>query len=231
MTVLAVIQSAANVLGVGRPDAVFGSGEEEHVQLADALNQAASDIAERHEWHLLKRLHTITGNGETDAYDLPPDYDRMPKGQGVWSSRLSCVMEHVTAHDEWLGRLVQDYQTGIGSWTLLGGQIVFYPALADGETAKLYYMSNLIATDLDSVTKAAFTADDDDFRLDERLLRAGLVWTWKKNRGRDYGQDFADFEAMLAMRVAEDGGPRTIRIGSARAMPDAVVAYPKAIIG
>lgn len=231
MTVLAVIQRVSSKIGVRRPETLFASAEREHEELADAVNETAIYIAKAHEWNTLKRQTVYTGNGTTDAFPLPDDYDRMPVDQRVWTSELEVPLIGPMAHDDWMQLLVRDYATVIGSWTLLGGEMVFYPVLDAAETARFYYQSRYLVSDSLGATKERFTADTDTFRLDEDLLRLGLVFQWKMNKGRDYGEDMASFEFRLAQEISRDRGSRDLRLGRARSVHGVEIAYPRAITG
>jgi hypothetical protein len=229
VTILSIVQQASAKIGIERPSALFSSTEREHFELAATANDAARFIAERHDWNAIKRTFTITGNGETDAFDLPHDYDRMPKRQSVWTSRLECALEGPVDHDVWLGRLTQDIAVGLGSWTLLGGQIAFYPVLTDGETASYYYMSGHYATDAAGERKAAFTADDDGFALDDDLLRLAVIWMWKRDKGLPFEAAMADFMTKMDRKASEDRGSRMMRLSRTTTPRGIIAAYPRTV--
>jgi hypothetical protein len=208
----------------------MASTEPEHVELAGVANEMAERIAEAHEWQAFKRLTTITGNGDDDAWDLPEDYDRLPVAQQIWTSRLTTPLRQVQDQDEWLGLQVRYLsQAPLGSWTLLGGQVVFNPVLASGETAQFYYMTNLICADSDGATKTAFTADDDTFRLDERLLRQGIIWRWKQLKGLPFEVPMFEYQSLLERRITRDGARTVITTPRSR-MSGADVALPWTIV-
>jgi hypothetical protein len=70
-----------------------------------------------------------------------------------------------------------------------------------------------------------FLNDTDVFELDERLLKLGMIWQWKAQKGTPYAEDMATYEDALA-RVAGADKPMPIIIGR-RPMSAAVnVAYP-----
>ncbi|MEM9969519.1 MAG: hypothetical protein AAF762_00250 [Pseudomonadota bacterium] len=228
MAVLDVIQDAAKYLGIAIPDQVFASDDVEAVELAEVANDAAAMISDEHDWQLLKRLWTITGDGAASAFDLPADWLRMPKAQDVWSSRLETPLTHALDHNEWLRLEVQAADVILNVWTVLEGQMAFRPAPEIGETIKLYYQSRLLAND-GTANVEAFTADSDTFRLDDRLLKWGIVWTWKAQKGLAYVEDLAKFNDVLGRRIAEDKGAKMIAIGSRRLSSDARVSYPRSI--
>lgn len=226
MTIGTVISQIAPFIAIAVPDNIFGSDEREHVELVATANEVAERIARAHEWQALKRLQTITGNGEADAWDLPEDFDRMPLTQRLWTSRTSAPLTQAANQDDWLGLQVRDLSSVPGgSWIMLAGQLAFNPILAAAETVQYYYLTNLIATDSDGVNKAAFTDNEDTFRLDERLLGYGIRWKWKQAKGLSFDVEFADFMSLLEQRIARDGAKGILRDGNARRV-NAKVAYP-----
>ena len=99
-----------------------------------------------------------------------------------------------------------------------------YLAIRPGDTVKFIYIRNAWAA---GGTKTAFTADDDAFDLDERLLKLGMIWQWRANKGLPYAEDMANYEAALAMLIGADKGENILRIGGRRSsFPDAKIAYP-----
>lgn len=229
MTILTVLQRASSVIGIERPTTVFASPAPEIAKLLDIAQDMATEIARYQEWSVLKRLLVYTGNGENTEFDLPADFDRLPVKQGLWSSLHDWKLTFYEDTDEWLEMLTRGYLTAWGSWTLLGGQAVFSPAPANGETIQFYYLTNRTVIDETDMPKAEFTADSDRFRLDERLLRLGIVWRWKADNGLPSGDAEADYMTALQDRAAKDGGARSIRIGRAAFMRGVRLAYPKNI--
>ena len=231
MTVLSAIQQAcATGIPLTRPTSVFGSSEREHLELAGLAIDAAAEIAKAHDWELLTRLATFTGDGSTTAFDLPSDYDRMLVETQLWSNQIDAPLVHVKDRDRWLGMQVrgQDYLTP--RWIKLGNQIHFNPALGASETVQFYYVSNLLAQAEDASTKVVFTADTDSFRLDETLLSLSLVWKWRSLKKLDYAEELASYERRRAQLSGYDKGPEIIVLGrGGRRGLSGEWAYPKTV--
>jgi hypothetical protein len=246
--VLAVIQDVCLKIGIAKPTAVFGSTEREHEELAALSNEVAERICADHDWARLKRRKTYTGDGTTTSFDLPTDYDRMPDPQNVYSSNWTCgALRHVSNHDQWLFESVQATAGTVPAWTILDGQMQFNPAPASGEVLSWYYMSNLYARtsgtevgDLfpfdfpfefpDSATngsrKGIFDLDSDFFQLDNRLLRLGMIWQWKADKGLPYAEDMQNYDRFVEKRMLKDGGPREIVVGGMLPYDDGIT-YPR----
>jgi len=233
MTVLSVTREACTQgIALEQPTLLIGSTTREVVELAGLVQDVADMIARSFEWQKLNAIATITGDGATEDFDLPADYDRMLKKSQLWSSSLETPLSPISGRDKWLGLDVQSFDFVINAWIIYGGQVHVKPALATGVTAKYWYQSNkkVVATD-GTTTKASFTADSDVFRLDEQLLKYGLIWRWRSMKGLPYAEDLATYGRRLEQLASDDKGSRMIRIGRSRFSQDLTVAYPQSITG
>lgn len=232
MTILSAIQDAATVIGLAVPSTVFGSSEREHVELGALANEMAQRIAfDSHDWSNLKTLKTLTGDGTTTSFALPTDYKQMLKDGHLWpSASPSSPLIHVTDTDEWLAMEIQGVTAVPSRWTIIGTNTIIKPAPANLATVKYYYLTNLIVDPAAGSNKALFDTDTDVFLLDERLLKLGIIWQWKANKGRPYAEEMATYETALAFRIGLDKGPNKLKIGKQRAPSDARIAYPGTIV-
>lgn len=226
MTVLNALQSAAIRLIGQRPAVFFSSQQVFEMEMVDLLNDVAADICKSHDWRALTRLQTYAGDGQTEAFDLPDDYDRMPVLQDIHSATWR-QWRWVPAQslDQWL-----DYKTFAtvtpGMWIMLDGQIHFYPEIPQGEIAQFYYISKNYARGTNGALKPAFDNDNDEFLLPERLLTLGIVWRWREQKRLDSTADQENFLKAFNEAAGREKGSRVVRIGG-RTMPyDARPSYP-----
>ena len=232
MTVLSVCQNAALKVGLSKPDQVFAATDREWQEMAALVNECATDIADAYDWQLLRTIETLTGDGSTDDFDLPSDYERMLKTASLWSSRYLWDMEHVVDSDEWLNRVVLPYTQVNGMWTIYGGQIHILDTMASGDTAKFFYISNLIVSPAIGANKTAFTADDDSFRLSEKLLQLCLTYKWQQTHGLEYAESMADYQSELASEIDKDQGSKPVISGRPYVnWRDRNIAWPGSITG
>ena len=229
MTVLSVLQAVCPVIGLDVPTAVMASTTREHVELAALANDMAERIAQVHDWQALKTLATITGDGATESHALPNDYARMLRKAQVWSSSLETPLKPVSDTDEWLGLDVQSFDFVVNGWTIYGGQMHIKPALALGVTAKYFYLSNRIVSPVDGDDQPSFTLDTDAFVLDDTLLRHGIIWQWRANKGLPYQEDLDTYEDRKEHLIAADKGSRMMRLGTVRLPGDVTIACPQTV--
>lgn len=222
MTVLSAANSAAIRVNVGSLPALFPSTDHIAVEFRDLIQEVAEDIAEAAEWRDLIKTATLTGGS---SFPKPADFDRMLKGQGVqdatnwfWGYHpFSDVSEYIAAVNGAMPLISP------GGWIILDGEFKFWPAAVG--TATFPYVSNLIVRSSGGTLKPAFTADDDTFVLDERLLTLGLIWRYRAQKGVDYSEDMANYEMALAQAMDRDKGARMLRPDHRWRVPGARLAY------
>lgn len=214
MTVLSACQSAIARLVARRPASVFASDDEICVEIAELANEAATDIAKAHDWQALTVLKSITGDGVTEAWPLPDDYDRMVQGTDIHSGTWTYMrFANAGTLDNWLDLKALLPAIPPGFWHILQNQIDFVPTITSGEVARFYYVSNQWARAAGGNPKALFDNDTDTFVLDDRLLTLSLIWRWKSMKGNDYQEDIKNYDIALSQAMARDKGSRTIRKG------------------
>lgn len=228
MAFLAVAQSAALRLLGKKPVTFFSSQNKFEMEIIDLANEVVSDMVKYADWRRLITLRQMAGDGVTFGFDLPSDYDRMPINADV--SRANWyTWGYVDAPslNMWMD-LVNGLATpNPGYWIILGGQVQFRPAVEAGTTAQFYYVSKNAVLSQDGVTpKPAFTKDDDQFLLDERVLKLGIIYKWRQQKRLEYSQDFAEYEQALMQASSHDKGARVIR-SAGRSHFDAQYAYPR----
>lgn len=228
MTVLAAMQSAAVKLQGRRPDTFFGAaqGNTFELELTDLVNEVAQDILKSHDWQALTKIATLVGDGSTEAFDLPADYDRMLVKSNVVDP-VNWVWGYSAAYDinEFLYLKERRFSLIPGIWIIYGGEMQFTPAPA-GNAQFPYISKNIVRDNTTALLKDSFTADSDEFLLPERLLMLGLVWRWRENKKLDYTGDQEAFTKAISEYAAKDRGSRIIRRDRRWRIPGTSSAWP-----
>lgn len=214
MTLLSVAQDVCVAVGLDRPTALVSSTDRDYIEIYRIARDVAHMVASTFDWQKLQVIKTYTGDGTSEAFDLPDDYDRMMENASMWSSRWIWAFNHIANPDEWLEMLVVPYTFINGNWIIYGGQFHFLPVMEMTETLKFFYISSNIVEDSAGVAKAAFTADTDVFRLPEKLLEYGMIWKWREAKGLPYDEKQQDYNIELAQQMRRDAGSREIVRGN-----------------
>jgi hypothetical protein len=157
------------------------------------------------DWTLFRKTVTYAGDGATTAFDLPADYKRMLLNSNVWRSTSPLApMRFVADTDQWLNRRNRNIYGAWGEWTILGGQMLIAPAMGVGITAYYPYLHKNCIVPASGGLSDSFMADDDRFALDERLLKLGMIWQWKAQKGSPYAEDMGTYQDALASIAGRD---------------------------
>lgn len=230
MTVLSVAKRVCLVVGLDQPEQLVASADREYQEMTRLADEIAKRIMRVYDWQALLVQKTFTGDGVSEAFDLPADYDRMPDGASMWSSRWTWAFNHIASTDEWLEYQVVPYTFINGNWIIYGDEFHVLPIMAVAETLKFFYVSKYYAKDPLNVAKAAFTDDTDTFRLDENLLELGMIWQWKANKDLPYEEDMQNFERALNKRMMADAGARSVLSGGRNRFSRGVkIAFPQLV--
>jgi len=229
MTLLTVIQNVCPVVGVLVPQSVLSSIASNRTmqEMVTLANEVAQTIAyDTREWTALTTMATLTGDGVTEAFNLPANYKRMLLKSNVWrSTQTQWPMRFVPDLDEWLQRRASTYYDSAGEWTIYGGKIHIQPIMTTGQTATFNYLDKNCIALTSGGSGDNFLADTDTFRLDERLLKLAMIWRWKSQKGTAYAEDMSTYgDALNALSGADKPAP--IIIGRVPMMRGVSPAYP-----
>lgn len=209
MSLLTVVRDVCAAVGVALPSTVFGGLNtnrtmQEMVALANEMSQRIA--YDTRDWSALKALQAYTGNGAQTEFPLPANFKRMLLTTNVWSSLNSqAPMLFIPDTDDWLrNRLANRTYSGIGEWTLLGDSLVIQPAPGVGITATFAYLDRNCVSLASGGYGDSFLADNDRFRLDERLLKLGMIWQWMANKGSPYAEPMGTYSDALANAMGHD---------------------------
>jgi hypothetical protein len=216
MTILTVVRDVCSVVSVTLPSSIF-SGITENRTMQEMLalaNEMAQRIAyDTRDWSMLKKTQVFTGDGVKTAFDLPANFKRMLLTTNVWRSTSALQpMMFVPDTDQWLQRRALNRFSAWGEWTIVGGQMLIHPVMAVGETATFAYLDKNAVALFSGGLGDGFQADGDAYVLDERVLKLGMIWQWKAQKGSPYAEDVGTYGDALTNAMGHDS-PAPIIIG------------------
>jgi hypothetical protein len=199
MSLLTATNEVADLVSLDRFTAVAASGGDDARTMLAIAQEAGEEVAHRVDWNRLLKRATITGL----PYTLPEDYHRPVAGSTIITA-LGVFVRPVTNSGEWA---VMRY---IGSdhpyFYRSGGTIDIVPAAAAAGSTLNYVSGHFVAKANGTDFRAVFTSDDDSTVFNEDLLVRNMIWRWKRQKGLDYTDDLAEFEAMLKAEINADRG-------------------------
>lgn len=227
MTFLKAAQSASLRLIGRKPSTFFSSQDVFEQEMCDLGNDVATDLMKSYDWRVLTKTYSIAGDGSTTEYDLPDDYDRMPKKAAITRANwFDWNYTQTNDLDEWRSLLNGALAISPGFWIVLDGKFQFHPAISAGETAEIFYISKNIVESSAGVQKPQFTTDEDALRVDERLLTLGIIWKWRELKGMPRPGDQENFEKAFAEITSNEKGSRIFAEGRPSFPSGVRSAYP-----
>ena len=232
MTILSVVKDVCARVGLEIPaTSAFANiaGNRTMQEMLTLANEMAQRIAtDTRDWTALRKTQTFTGDGVTTVFPLPADFRRLLKTSQVWlSSYGQAPAQFVSDPDQWLRRRINNETNVRSEWMLQGSSMHIWPAMGAGVTAQFAYLDrncvNLAAGGVGEI----FQADNDTFRLDERLLRLGLIYQWKADKGSPYAEDLGTYQDAIMNATGADK-PAPTFVDHASASLNAGIAYPYA---
>jgi len=223
MTILSLVQKTARSVGLAVPTTVVGSTDRNTIQLLALANEEGEDLAARTQWTAMWKEQTFT----QVAAALQGTIQGGIVSDGDYDYILNDTMWNRTTSLPVLGPLnTMDWQT-LQAFPVTGpyqqykieqGKLYFDPAGANAtDTIAFHYKTTSWCESSGGTGRSEWTADTDVGRLDESLMRLGLIWRWKKQKGLEYAEDFNTYERRVMNAIARDGGaPRLQLAGGIR---------------
>lgn len=187
MTLLTAAQALAKNVGMAIPDVVISSPLREWKEALRFANEVGEEMSRRVDWAELRASTTLTGDGTNQTFTLPSDYDHLAPAAALLTG--TTVLRPLT-QAEWQGLTAVE---GTPRYYLLeGASVTLWPYLANAGTVTVRYQSKNFCS-----AGSAFDADDDTLTVDEETFIKGWIVRWRRQKGMDYADFEAEYEAAL----------------------------------
>jgi hypothetical protein len=212
MSLLSVVKDVCLAVGVNPLQSMFASSIQPRTQaeMLSLANEMAQRIAYTlREWTALKVINTFTGDGIKDRFPLPANYERMLLTSQVYPSWTPTLpLNFISDSNEWVQRRLINVATSRSEWTLIGTDMLIYPVMGAGKTVTFIYLDKNCVRLFAGGYGDEFQNDLDQYRLNERLLKLGMIWQWKANKGSPYAEDMGTFiDALMMIGGADKPSP------------------------
>jgi hypothetical protein len=233
MTLLTVVQDVCATVGVMMPTSVFSNivGNRTMQEMLALANETVQRISyDTRDWVKLRKTVSLAGtdNGDgTSSVPLPADCKRLLLTSNIWrnSSPLT-PLRFIPDLDEWMSRRApRNYIDPRGEWIRIGDTIAVAPTLVPTDQVRFAYMGKNCVALTSGGFGDRFMNDGDSFIIDERLMKLGMTWQWKAQKGSPYAEDLGSYGDALALVMAHDA-PAPIIIGRQPISAANRVSYP-----
>lgn len=209
MSLLTIVQHAADRLGLTRPSTVISSPDENARILLGMAQEEGKALADRHTWQALQTEYTFATVNGTASYALPTGFDALIKDT-VFNRTQRRRMQGDLSPSQW-----QETQASLvtmvnPAFRIRGSLFYISPTPTAAETVAYEYVTKNWCQSVASVGQTEWTADTDTALLDEELFKLGVIWRFKSRKGFDYAEDMQTYEVAVNKAIFKDGARVTI---------------------
>lgn len=186
MSLLTIYNALALNVGMEQVDQVYLSSKRECVEAVALANLVGEELARRVDFGSLRQTSVLSGG--VASYELDPYFSRIIPGVGVTSGGR--IVRPLTS-SEW-----ESLPSSTGAaryFSLRGRTIEVWPTPTATTSLAVTWQSDAWCSN--GTNKWA--ADSDTSLIDEDLFGKGLIVRWRRQKGMDYADYEAEFEAAL----------------------------------
>lgn len=223
MSLLTIVQGAADRLGLTRPSSVTTSSDPLAVTLLGLAQEEGKTLARRHSWQVMQTEYTFPTVASTSSYALPTGFDRILVDTVFNRTRRRRMVGDLTPA-QW-----QETQASLvtrvnPAFRIRGNLFYISPTPTAAETVAYEYISLNWCQSAAAVGQTAWALDTDTGILDEELMTLGIVWRFKSAKGLDYAESMTSYEIEVGNAILRDGAP--VRIDTANMELDRIPRSP-----
>lgn len=209
MSLLTIVQNAADRLGLTRPSTVTSSTDTLIVTLLGLAQAEGKALYDRHTWQVLQTEYTFPTVNGTASYALPSGFDQLLKDTVFNRTRRRRMVGDLSP-EQW-----QETQASLvtmvnPAFRIRGDLFYISPTPTSAETIAYEYMSKNWCQDVLAVGQSAWAADTDTGILSEELMTLGIIWRFKSAKSLDYAEAMNDYEIAVNKAIFKDGARVTI---------------------
>lgn len=203
MTLLAVCQDVADVVGVQRPTAIITSLDQLSRQMLGLAKETLEELSLM-DWPQLVVSGTITTVTGQVPYPLPTDFEHEIGDSMYVANRYESVRGSLTPAD-WARQRNSLPDLGHYRFRIFGypRAINIMPTPQMPENLVYEYKSNYRVMHSDNSLGRTYSDDADVPLVPEELVVKGLKWRLRRAKGLDSSEEFDDYEFSRTTRLAQ----------------------------
>jgi len=211
---LTLVNRALQEIGLPQvPTVVSEQDDETGFQTLGLLNALGNQLMRVHDWQLLEKSQSYTGDGVTDSFPLPADWGRIVN-QTQWASKNKRPMFGPMSPQGWAWLQFGIVSIGVYyRYRILGDRFHVFPAPSPGEEINFYYISrNWVWNPITEQFQDFINADSDVPVYDDYLMIAGMKFKLWAAKGMETTVLGNEFDYMLESVKAQDQGAPVISL-------------------
>lgn len=221
MTMLSIIRTACQRIGIAAPSAVASSTDAQVVQLLALLNEEGEELSTgtsvglSYDWQALQTeasFTTVATESQGAITTIAPGFKYIIDGT-IWDRTRRLPAYGSLDPQTWQNYKSWGVTNPFPKYRVRGGLLLLMPVPAAGDSYYFEFQSANWCTSSGGTGQIAFAADADVGLLDEQLMTAGLIWRWKQVKGFDYAEDFRKYETRVVNAIARDKESAVLDMG------------------
>lgn len=219
MSCLSIIQDVCQRINLPNPTTAAQSSDPAVQQVvALALKEAEWQLGQYDPQVCMLEGTFVTSATEVQVANIASTYPGMKAivNDTMWNRDLRRPVFGPMTAARWEQLKAMVMQGPWNQFQIRGNQILFIPVPTANQNIWFQYKSINWCTSQSGTPQSRFLADTDVLLLDEAVFKLGMEWRWKKAKGLDYAQDFADYEDAFAIVKARDGTRDVINMGDVK---------------
>lgn len=176
MTLLSIIQDAADEIRTTRPTSVIPNTDPDVENLLRLANRVGESLMKKAAWQALRKEQTFSALGqEEQTAILPSDFDRFVS-ESFWNRTSVDLLSGPVGSVRWQGMKANSYSdTEHPLFIHRGGSVHILPAPTAGDALAFEYVSNQWCQSSGGTGQSAWAANDDVSVIDDELMTLGII--------------------------------------------------------
>lgn len=215
MTLLTMINSVQDQLGLPRSATVVGSTDQTTRTLLALANVEGQDLEQRANWQRLNLEATLTtvateSQGALDT--IMPGFKFM-LNDIIWNRTLDIPVFGPLSPQAWQQMKALVATGPYNYYRIWQNALYMYPAPTAGQTVAMEYASKNWCESSGGTAQSAWAADTDVGRLDERIMALGIRWRFQESKGFAYSGSQDLYERQVQQAIAREASRSTVNMG------------------
>lgn len=215
MSLLTIVQNAADAIGVERPSFVIGNTAPIARQMLSLCNIEGKLLSTRTQWqelNLVATFTTVAAENQGAMTTLAPGYKYL-LNQTMWNRSQDTPIFGPATPQRWQAYQAAPVTGPYYTFRILDNNLRFIPAPTAGMTIAFEYASkNWCQNSAGTATYESWNADTDTAKINEDMLMLGLIWRYKKAKELDYGEDMITYETEVMKEMARNAAAASLNM-------------------
>lgn len=216
MSVLSLIQDHCRVHGLAVPSGIISNTDSTVQQLYGLLNELLDDMVNESKFNVVTREATFTMTAAEDQgamATLAPYGCQFPIMETFYDRTLRRPLYGPLDEREWQQIKALPNPGPFYKFRIRGDHLLLNPVPSGTmSTIAFEYVSCWCVTDAGGTPKAKISADTDLIVFPDRIVRKGLKYRWKREKGLPYQADETEYYNLLNNYIARDKVKRRINL-------------------